>query len=357
MEPNNATLFFQSLVYFLNKLLGSLLGLVLSLLLISIAAIVAVAALSLFLLMAPLAIMSNEIARDGFLGPFIGACLVIVIVPVALIAVLVATLLFSLYTPVQLVSLGWEHRLVDIPQAYVAAFERDYSYMAERVRTALDSVFESAEPVAKLTEIDLHLSAKEIWEIEQNDKRLDDNEITLIKSSNNNEINELFNRYEALIERLDKDECPVSLGRPEKDNTIVLMKQYYINNQWLPVPNSSTIFDKESLNVTLSTHTNHPLTRDSFLSPPNYEGHETRHRIHPYYTNSKPDGISQELNCLCHELRKKLTVVSNISNNYASTVNAPGVHSQISTSNRFFNTPPIPIESIDSSIQKRFDIS
>ncbi len=134
--------------------------------------------------------------------------------------------------------------------------------------------------------------------------------------------------YKNLKERLETDHCSFLQDRPERDDTVLLVKQYKMGAQWFPVPGVASIFDKTALKTWL-VGTNdlrgnaiHPLTRDEILAPTPYRkdhiDHETRYVFHPYYVASEDDqpGVSQELNELTHFLRNRLQYLPAVANEF-----------------------------------------
>ena len=119
--------------------------------------------------------------------------------------------------------------------------------------------------------------------------------------------------YKDLLSRLEENVCPLLIEGPEKKEAVLLTKQY--QNQggpWLPVPNSSKVYDKESLQQALAIHgqMTHPTSRDLISTPSAYELYPhapTRYVWHKYYVNEGAvSGISQELSGQAQELRGRL---------------------------------------------------
>ena len=119
------------------------------------------------------------------------------------------------------------------------------------------------------------------------------------------------------LQRLKTDNCTILAGRPEREDTIVLTKQYKVGQQWLPVPGVADIFDKDQLKSWFvgegETRGNavHPLTRDNVKQPSPHKingvDHETRYEYHSYYAqgDASEEGLSQELNQLTPILRAR----------------------------------------------------
>lgn len=144
---------------------------------------------------------------------------------------------------------------------------------------------------------------------------LSDIELGTIESSNDVQIKTLCSTYNNLKYRMNEAECPILITQPERDEAMILTKQYQKNCTWLPVPNQSTLFDKESL-IKLCSMTNprHPTTRDSLQYPDQYvlagTSYETRYAFHPYYVNETDKGVCQELCMMETELRERLASLS-----------------------------------------------
>lgn len=128
----------------------------------------------------------------------------------------------------------------------------------------------------------------------------------------------LLAQYEN-IQRLKDDSCVILQSRPDPENTILLMKQYFRNGEWVPVPGVSHIFDREALKEAMKTNGVHPTVssspnsphRDRILTPGKYtigaEEFTTRYRYHDYYPCCDQEhGVSQEENQLLVLLRKRL---------------------------------------------------
>lgn len=155
------------------------------------------------------------------------------------------------------------------------------------------------------------------------------------------------------LERLIADDCAISIERPNRDNTILLVKQYCKpdidkpgSKKWLPVPNMAYIFDKDELAGWVAKNPVNPIGYDPLernktleLNPVGFPDHyysvdqglgkkidyETRYVVHPYYvTEDEPHhivtigcgrnelGICQEVIQLTAELRSHLQNLSPI---------------------------------------------
>ncbi len=113
-------------------------------------------------------------------------------------------------------------------------------------------------------------------------------------------------RYRNLL-RLKTDECCILQDRPEDNETVLLVKQYQVSNEWLSVPGVVSVQDRESLRGYLLTDARHPTNRDSIINPPRYVtgnvSYPTRYVIHPYYIGPDFAGVAQEVNLLTLHLR------------------------------------------------------
>ena len=155
------------------------------------------------------------------------------------------------------------------------------------------------------------------------------------------------------LQRLITEDCTISFERPNRDNTILLVKQYCKpdidkpgTKKWLPVPNMAYIFDKDYLAKwvklnPVNPNGSDPLKRDRTLKldpvefPEYYYSvdqgldkkidYETRYVFHAYYVTedeshynvtidcgSKELGICQEVIQLTAELRGHLHNLSHI---------------------------------------------
>ena len=160
----------------------------------------------------------------------------------------------------------------------------------------IETLAHTAEEISEITASSIHL--------------LTQSETAALANINDMQIRTLLLAYNNVKERLETNECPVSLCRPEKENTVVLVKQYHQEESWLSLPNGSIIIDRESLKGICINNPRHPTTRDSLESPRQYElnnvRHETRYRYHDYYVSEKETGISQELHMKGAVLRARL---------------------------------------------------
>ena len=127
-----------------------------------------------------------------------------------------------------------------------------------------------------------------------------------------------FEAYKDL-RRLETDTCSILADRPERDNTILLVKQYKDGDRWFPVPGVVNVHDKESLQTWLVGREGlpgnavHPSNRDLILAPPRYQvgliTYETRYIFHPYYVAEEgvdQPGVSHEVNQFTAILRARL---------------------------------------------------
>ncbi|WP_133127914.1 hypothetical protein [Legionella nagasakiensis] len=144
---------------------------------------------------------------------------------------------------------------------------------------------------------------------------LTEEELSMLQATGDIQIKAMVERYRNL-QRLETENCSIVLERPEREDTILLVKQYQQDGQWLPVPGVVNVFDKSSLkmyfvgNETTRGNGIHPLNRDNILTPSNYADAEgtsypTRYVMHHYYVDSGC-GISQEVNQLTAKLRNCL---------------------------------------------------
>lgn len=163
----------------------------------------------------------------------------------------------------------------------------------------------------------LDLTAEEFSVLVNNQHRLfNADERTLLRSISNAEIKKTVDNYLTLWDRLEETgECSILLRRPEKENAVLLVKLYSRDGRDYPVPLSSYLFDKDSLEEWVSVNTTSPITKqpvtgDSIHTPSLYEGHTTRYVRHPYYANSEStSGISQELSDLAGILKPHLDLL------------------------------------------------
>ena len=162
----------------------------------------------------------------------------------------------------------------------------------------------------------LALTENEVTAIGDDQQVLLDDEMTLLQSSVEPETTHLLTAYCNLKQRLDNDECPILFDRPERADSIIMVKQYFRDNQWLPVPTQSTLFDKNMLKNSFLSDPRHPMTRDSFISPKKHTvedtAYETRYRFHNLYIDGLTPGISQELNVMGAQLKALLQTMPRI---------------------------------------------
>jgi hypothetical protein len=148
---------------------------------------------------------------------------------------------------------------------------------------------------------------------------LTDEEVAILKNSDE-VTKKLLERYENL-NRLQHDNCSILQMRPERDDTIVLMKQYKLGQVWHPIPGICHIFDRESLAGWLKTDGVHPTQnsvddpthKDKILTPGKHkigaDEFETRYCFHKYYPPRSERGVCQEVNQLLIQLKEKLQSV------------------------------------------------
>ena len=156
----------------------------------------------------------------------------------------------------------------------------------------------------------LELSPEELTTLRANHQqpKLTSVEIAQLEQDHNQEIKDLIATYNNLHTRLEQDVCPILFDRPEKNETVLLVKYYQRDEQWLPIPNSSYIFDKSSLQGWLAGHSPHPNTRDSITNPAQYEGCPTRYKSYPYYSSAdSTSGNSEELSGMATALRAHIS--------------------------------------------------
>jgi len=140
-------------------------------------------------------------------------------------------------------------------------------------------------------------------------------EIRILLNAGDKGIKEHVEHYKVL-QMLATEKCAILQDRPEnKQDTILLVKQYQKDRVWLPVPLGTHVFDKDSLKQWLLEHAVHPLTRDKMTQPSDYEAdnvlYPARYIVHDYYLDkSYPHGFSQEMADLTATLRTSLAVMS-----------------------------------------------
>jgi len=85
---------------------------------------------------------------------------------------------------------------------------------------------------------------------------------------NDRHLIRLLTHYNSLL-RLKTDECPIAQGRPEREDTLLLVKQYQTpDSTWLPIPGAAYIFDRVCFSGYLNINAVHPLgDRDLILTP------------------------------------------------------------------------------------------
>lgn len=128
--------------------------------------------------------------------------------------------------------------------------------------------------------------------------------------------------YKAL-QRLETDDCGLLLSRPERLDTILLVKQYKTSaGKWLPVPGVVNIYDKDMLKAWFvggedhSGNATHPINRDAIKNPSPYEldgiEYETRYVFHSYYPQDEAEGpgMCEERNLLTATLRARLAALA-----------------------------------------------
>lgn len=165
----------------------------------------------------------------------------------------------------------------------------------------------------------MELSTAEITILKSQRLPLSDENIRHLERSTDAVVVAKLREYKNLL-RLETDLCSILFDRPERQDTILLVKQYKNGSIWLPVPGVADIFDKNSLktwfvsspeNPTIAVH---PKNRDRIKLPsPHTVGtvnYRTRYVFHPYYPADEDSGLglSQEINQLSEELRGFLEV-------------------------------------------------
>ncbi len=139
--------------------------------------------------------------------------------------------------------------------------------------------------------------------------RLNSNELERLAQAIDPNIIYRLGNYNELSARLDVDPCLITSERPSKQDTVLLMKQYFDGQRWTPVPGTSYIFSEENLVRwhQMPDKTNHIIFGDNLYIPNHYEGFETRYVSHRYYdTPESQVGISQELSEQADFLRQYL---------------------------------------------------
>lgn len=136
---------------------------------------------------------------------------------------------------------------------------------------------------------------------------LSSEQLAMLEKADDVQIKAMVERYKNL-QRLETDNCSILADRPERDDTILLVKQYQKDGQWLPVPAAAHIFDKSALKMAMVGNTGtrgngiHPVTREKIMEPSEYTDVDgicyrtTRYVFHPYYVDASGPGISQEIN-------------------------------------------------------------
>jgi len=139
-------------------------------------------------------------------------------------------------------------------------------------------------------------------------------------------VGDLRRNYQHLNYRLAKEDCPIMAVRPENESTILVVKQYYKDGQWLSVPKQSIIFDREAMRTWYNSNPVNPthINRELFANPPRYKGYRTQYRFHSYDPSQENTNHSQELNELLLDIRNSLAIVlepSNTPNNSSNQDN------------------------------------
>ena len=116
------------------------------------------------------------------------------------------------------------------------------------------------------------------------------------------------------LRRLETDICPILQERPEREDTILLVKQYEITveheKRWVPIPGAVHIYSNNMLKGYCLVNAIHPINQDLIQQPSVFKvngvTHQTRYIVHPYYVNDAGTGISQEVIQLTALLREHL---------------------------------------------------
>lgn len=275
---------------------------------------------------------------------------------------------------------GWNAGLMATINGLVDLFSRDYvdvinSYRRIWQQAAInipdenDNVAELNQPpaVAEVFENHQHqsdhfslesiaLSAREFNALKADyvrQKPLTKAELATLRSDSTDSTVKIKVDAYTNLERLITDECSISIERPNRENTILLVKQYCKldpdkpgTKKWLPVPNMAYIFDKAQLSDWVAQNPLNPIGSDPLerdktlqLNPVDFPDHyysvdqglgkkidyETRYVFHDYYVtedephhnvtiafDSKELGICQEVVLLTAELRSHLQNLSPI---------------------------------------------
>lgn len=174
-------------------------------------------------------------------------------------------------------------------------------------------------------------------------KILSEREYSTLNDMGNSDptVKALMTRYNEVKTYINTGECIIGKYTPEHNDKIVLVKQYRKNDVWLPVPNSSTIFEREYLRLlcceSITQQLTHPGHRDHLLPGKSSkyqlpvislnpeikaELYETRYKFHNCYrnktnikastpTNQDDNIINQDLYYLTAELRTHMPKLTN----------------------------------------------
>jgi hypothetical protein len=149
---------------------------------------------------------------------------------------------------------------------------------------------------------------------------LSDTEIQSLEAFNHEKIQSLLHKYKEFKLDLETKDCPILFERPEIKETVLLVKQFKQHDQWYCIPNSSCIFDKESLKTWFSNHNTHPNTRDK-INDANalYEHCPVRYKYHPFYS-SQEDAQSGIVSAELSQQAQYLRSLSRNQNNKENSV-------------------------------------
>jgi len=202
-----------------------------------------------------------------------------------------------------------ERTAVSLQQMRLRLDENSYQYTMRFLRES--GLIPNIQPTSAEYFSAMELSLPERLKLVRNRPvMLTAEEIARLKDLGDEDIKDHLDCYQDLL-RLPSDKCAISQDRPERQDTILFVKQYQQGESWLPVPRVSHIFGKEDLKHWLiSENEVHPLTRDKITAPSRFEvgkvSYPARYVFHNYYLDNSPDGFSQEVNLVGNLLREAL---------------------------------------------------
>jgi hypothetical protein len=235
---------------------------------------------------------------------------------------------------------------------------------------------EPAEPIRPINENfeDLQLTPQELNNLKKSYRKnppLAQDEIFQLESNEDEVIKSKLEKYKQLL-KLSIEACMLLYERPERDDTIVLIKQYNDppkSNHWVVAPGTTRLFGKASLIEWVNKNPIEPNSRDPLfrdpagnIDPQENPGYyhkidntyyEARYRYHNYYLDEyrahytvsveqDPEegkgtkmvraelGLSQEMAQLTAELRASMACNMELISGYGSddedAVYAPSYH-------------------------------